>query len=238
MSALRAVFPRTVYLAQRFSLPIPIIQDAAATTKRMFRYASESLQRHYNSTDEKPTLFNKIYKAGEEDFLSFTEIRDTALAYIVAGTDTTATTLTYLIWAVCRDHNIQRKLVEELGSLREGFDDADLKGLVYLGCVVDEALRLYSAVPAVLPRVVPPGGATLAGYRFEQGTVVSCQAYSLHRDANVFVDPERFRPERWEGATKEMRDAFHPFGGGARSTFTYSSLCLSLCLDSVEESYR
>lgn len=113
--------------------------------------------------------------------------------------------------------------MEELSALGDSFEVADLKRLPYLNHVIDESLRLYSAAPATLPRVVPAGGATLAGHRFEGGTVVSCQAYSLHRDAGVFPCPEEFRPERWEGATGVMREGMHAFGGGARSKFKFTS---------------
>ena len=49
------------------------------------------------------------------------------------------------------------------------------------------------------------------------GAVVSTQAYSMHHDPDLFPDPDRFWPERWERPTKAMRDAFMPFGGTSRS---------------------
>lgn len=149
------------------------------------------------------------------------EIRDEAMIYILAGSDITALTLTYLVWAVCRDGAIRKMLVDELAGLTRvgGLDDAELRRLPYLSLVIDEALRLYASAPAGLPRVVPPGGATLAGYSLPGGTVVSTQAYSYHRIESIFPDPARFDPSRWKGRTKEMRDASMPWGGGSRSKF-------------------
>lgn len=166
-----------------------------------------------------PTLFTKLFKGEEAELLTMKEIRDEAMIYILAGSDTTALTLTYLIWAVCRDEGIRQTLVNELAGLRgnNSFDDAELRRLPYLNQVIDEALRLYASAPAGLPRVVPAGGATLAGYSFPAGTVVSTQAYSMHRIESIFPDPERFDPSRWAGATKEMRDASMAWGGGSRS---------------------
>lgn len=157
------------------------------------------------------------------------EIRDEAMIYILAGSDTTALTLTYLVWAVCRDAAIRDRLVRELAGLPGGggggsLADAELRRLPYLNQVVDEALRLYASAPAGLPRVVPRGGATLAGHALPAGTVVSTQAYSMHRIEGVFPDPEVFDPSRWEGATKEMRDACMPWGGGSRSEYPFSPL--------------
>lgn len=52
--------------------------------------------------------------------------------------------------------------------------------------VINEALRLHSAVPSALPRRVPPEGATLGGYYIPGGTTVSTQAYTLHRHRELF----------------------------------------------------
>ena len=139
------------------------------------------------------------------------------MAYIVAGSDTTANTLTYLVWAVCRHPEVKAALVTELETLpASGFGDGELKQLPYLNQVVEETLRLYSAAPSTLPRRVPPGGAVLAGHWLEGGTTVSSQAYTLHRDPETFSFPDNFNPSRWERPTKDMKDAFFAFGGGSR----------------------
>ena len=164
----------------------------------------------------KPTLFTKLFKAQDEDRLDFDEIRDTAQVYIVAGSDTTAHTLTYLVWAVCRNVGIRDRLVREVQVLPSDFSDRELSQLSYHGHVIDEALRLYCAAPSGLPRTVPPEGARLAGYWIPGGIAVCSQAYSLHRDPEIFPQPDVFNPSRWGDATRPMREAFMPFGGGAR----------------------
>jgi cytochrome P450 len=173
----------------------------------------------------KPTLFTKLLRAEAEDSLPFNEIRDEAQGYIVAGTDTTANTLTFLVWAVCKHPEVRMALVEELQTklgpppTQEGkpwYTDDQLRALPYLNQVIEETLRMFASVPGLLPRTVPPEGSELAGYWFEGGTVVSAQAYTLHRDPVIFPDPERFDPSRWAMPTKDMKDAFFAWGGGAR----------------------
>lgn len=208
-------------------IPIPGFRDTTDVVRKNIQFAEDSLKRYQNLVEKDPenpppTLFTKLFKGEEDDQLTMKELRDEAMIYILAGSDTTALTLTYLVWAVCRDAAIRKRLVDELAGLpRGGFDDADLRRLPYLNQVIDEALRLYASAPAGLPRVVPPGGATLAGYALPGGTVVSTQAYSMHRIEGIFPDPERFDPSRWEVATKEMRDASMPWGGGSRSKSLY-----------------
>jgi len=198
----------------------------------MARYAEESLARHQrleaaDPTNAKTTLFSKVYQAAGDEQLTFKEMRDNAMAYIVAGSDTTATTLTYLVSAVCRHPDVKATLLKELETLPadEDFGDRELKQLPYLNQVIDEALRLYPAVAAGLPRLVPPpGGATLAGHWIEGGITLSSQSYTLHRNSEAFPQLGVFDPSRWAAPTKAMKDAFFAFGGGSRSMLTFVSL--------------
>lgn len=171
-----------------------MFRSAYESGKRIGLYAHQSVERYKKLLQVEPnypkTLFTRFYNAGKEG-LSDAEIRNGAVGYIVAGSDTTAITLTYLTWAVCRHPEVQEKLVAELQSLPEDFTDKHLRELPYLSNVINETLRLYSSVPSALPRVVPPEGATLAGYYLPPGTTVCTQAYSLHRDPTIFPDPER-----------------------------------------------
>lgn len=148
--------------------------------------------------------------------MTIEEIQSDARVFIVAGTDTTSNTLTYLVWSVCHHTEVKAKLMEELNSLPEGYTDEDLQKLPYLANVIEETLRLHPVVPSALPREVPPSGASLAGHWVPGGVTVSCQSYSMHRDPQAFPDAERFMPERWENPTKEMKEAFMAFGRGSR----------------------
>lgn len=116
------------------------------------------------------------------------------------GTDTTSITLTYIISAVLKDNIVCQKILKELAD--HGLvhaDDSDnfnvsfeqASGMPYIHAVVQEGLRLYGAALGRLPRVVPPGGDTLSGKHLPAGTVVSPQAYTVHRNAEAFPDPER-----------------------------------------------
>ncbi len=68
-------------------------------------------------------------------------------------------------------------------------------------------MRIYGAAPSLLERVVPSRthGAVskvdedfdMMGYALPPGTIVSTQAWSMHRDAEIFPSPETFLPERW-----------------------------------------
>ncbi|KAL4984893.1 cytochrome P450 [Aspergillus falconensis] len=248
IGGIRANFPWIISLGQ--VLPLSIFKEVVASTDRILEYATQSVERYkrhlaMNPDEPKPTLFTKLYdaslvkeKEGPGECLSDREIRNDAQSFIVAGSDTTANTLTYLVWSVLKDRSIQERLVEELDALvktldieqgvsEEELSDVHLRELPYMNQVINEALRLYPAVPSGLPRVVPEKGSTLAGYWIPGGATVTTQLYSLHRDEEVFEEPERFDPSRWENPTKAMKDAFMPFGAGSRN-------CIGLHLAKME----
>lgn len=93
-------------------------------------------------------------------------------------------------------------------------------------------LRLYSAGPSLLERVVPSvdtdptsastsEGYNLLGFNLPPGTIIGTQAWSLHRDSSVFPSPDEFIPERWLAGLADERIAkmhqyMMPFGTGTR----------------------
>ncbi|KAH8658284.1 cytochrome protein [Xylariales sp. PMI_506] len=229
------MFPFLVKLAKA-GIPIPIFSTLIAKRERLNDYAQESVERYKRQLqaepeNPKPTLFTKLYKkAGEglaDGELEDDEIRNEAALYIVAGSDTTSNTLTFLVWLVCRHPEVKQALVDEVAALPDDFGHEDLVGLRNLNNVIEETLRLYPSIPAPLPRVVPTGGATLAGYFLPGGTNVATQAWSMHRLEDVYPEPERFNPSRWDAPTQAMKDAFMAFGGGSR-------ICIGLHLARIE----
>lgn len=219
VGAARCVFPLLVRLGR--VLPLPVFHRVHDAGERMTQYADDSLERYRrlvdSDADKVPeTLFSKVFKAKGEGIMPYNEIRDEALNYIAAGSDTVSVTLTYLTWTLSRKTDIRDRLVKELRTLPPSFSAQDLRELPFLNQVIDETLRVYSAAPAPFPRLVPAEGARLAGYDMPGGIEVSAQAYSLHRDPTIFPAPYEFRPERWASPTVAMRDTLVPFGRGAR----------------------
>ena len=147
------------------------------------------------------------------------DIQTEAGNLIVAGSDTTGITLTYLTWCVLKQPSLQKALEEEVNNTDAQLTDSALETLPILNAVIEETLRLYGAAPATLPRLTPPGGATLAGHFIPGGTIVGTQSYSLHRDPTLFPNPDVFDHTRWlppNELSPLAKAVFSPFGAGAR----------------------
>ncbi|KAI0053770.1 cytochrome P450 [Auriscalpium vulgare] len=153
----------------------------------------------------------------------------------IAGSDTTSTTVSYLCWELTRRADIVQKLQAEIDAAMpdsKGIPDiSTLQKLPYLNAFVKEGLRVYSAAPSLLERVVPSSttknGAhceafDLMGFALPPGTVVATQGWSMHRNASVFPSPETFLPDRWletDGNADQlaiMAQHMMPFGTGSR----------------------
>lgn len=99
MAALRSAFPILINIAG--IIPLPLFQRVVQEGRRLKEYSEQSIQRYkrqiaLNPAGAKPTLFTKLFDAGENG-LTDDEIRNEAQTFIVAGSDTTANSLTYLV---------------------------------------------------------------------------------------------------------------------------------------------
>ncbi|KAL3445280.1 cytochrome P450 [Aspergillus insuetus] len=202
--------------------PLESLQEALSLPGRLQDYGMKAIENHKGRVlagGGPPTsLFSKLLDPKQTHGLAMEDISIEASNMIIAGSDTTSVSLTYLVWVLLRPQNtkIKERVLQEIERLPPNPRANDMMGSEYLKAVVNEALRLYGAAPGSLPRVTPLPGAQLSGYTIPGGTTVSTQAFSIHRDPAYFPDPERFIPERWLDPTPKMKAAFHPFGAGSR----------------------
>ena len=172
---------------------IPAIQEMFNANDFILKGAGRAVEMARSRSGEN-NIFAKVIadcdKEGE-GHIDDMDVRIEAMNVIIAGTDTTGVTLTYLTWAVLQRPELQIALEKETAGLSDDFTENDLINLPLLNAVIDETLRLYGAAPSSLPRVVPQGGGKLVGHYIPQGTTVSTQAYTFHRDPHIWSSPLR-----------------------------------------------
>jgi cytochrome P450 len=235
-------------------VPIPVIQDIFRPNDVLYDHATKYLDS-IKASETSSNIFSNIAAEAElGETLSMQDVHLEAAGLIIAGTDTTSVTLTYLVWAVLSQPKLQAELEDEVAALRDDYGDADLEKLPLLNAVIEETLRLYGAAPSGLPRSVPPGGVTIDGQIIPAGTTVTTQAYTYHRDPKLFPRPleqvfptlstsvngpltkHRFRPSRWlnNEISPAAKKAFHPLGAGARVCLGIHLAYMELRLASAE----
>lgn len=148
--------------------------------------------------------------------MSDRQIRDEAIGFLVAGSETTANALTWALYLLDQHPQAERTLRAELDAVLGGRTPQleDLGRLTYTRSVFQEALRLYP--PAwVIPRRAR-GDDVIGAYRIPAGTTVAMLFYAIHRHPAHWTDPDAFQPERFADGTAARSRAYLPFGAGAR----------------------
>ncbi|KAL4806041.1 cytochrome P450 [Aspergillus unguis] len=125
-------------------------------------------------------------------------LRTNASSLLIAGSETTATTLAGITYYVLERPECLQALQKEVRNCftdHADIDEASTRSLHYVNAVIKEALRIFIPLPINVPRVSP--GAVVDGHYIPKGTIVSGHQYTLGHHPDYFTDPESFHPERW-----------------------------------------
>ncbi|KAH8724657.1 cytochrome P450 [Phaeosphaeriaceae sp. PMI808] len=140
---------------------------------------------------------------------------------VIAGSDSTAATLSWIIYELCKNPMIQSRLRKEIDVIapsKTHLEVDDVGACAFLDGVINEALRLHPPVPSGVQRETPPEGITLPNGIFLPGnTIIWMPIHSLHRDQRYWAKPLVFLPERWTDEKPEAiidKRAFMPFSTG------------------------
>lgn len=165
-------------------------------------YDQIALRRADPGLAEREDILSLLLQATYDDGspLSDRDLRDELLTLLLAGHETTAALLAWAVHELARAPTLQDRLAEG----EEGLADA----------VVSETLRLWPPVPLVLRRLRVP--LEIGGRRYPAGTTLTPCMLVLHRRADLWPEPEAFRPERFLGGQRPAPGSYLPFGGGVR----------------------
>jgi cytochrome P450 len=215
LAALRAVMPKLLNVGPWVSLAVarPELQrrrpwrglwDRIQEADRLL-YAEIAERRADPNVDERTDALAMLVRSTDEDgcTLSDRELRDQLMTLLVAGHDTTATALSWALERLTRHPEILAKAVAAADT---GDDE-------YLDAVAKETLRVRPVVPDVGRVLTKP--VELAGYQLPAGVMVVPAIGLVHSDPELYVDADRFDPDRMVGATLSPTTWF-PFGGGNR----------------------
>ncbi|KAJ5586488.1 benzoate 4-monooxygenase cytochrome P450 [Penicillium hetheringtonii] len=173
-------------------------------------YQSGNLREGEKSFDQVPqNMFDKLLASDvPASERSLERLQDEGLVVLGAGTETVAHTLTVSTFYLCSNKDILTKLREELRQVlptpTSSASLLELEKLPYLTAVIYESLRLAYGPVVRMPRVAPTETLRYGEYLIPPGTPMSATTYFIHRDPNLFPNPDKFDPERWlQGSRSE-----------------------------------
>jgi cytochrome P450 len=219
-------------LPQLERLPTPANRRFEAARRELRAVVENLIGRRRDGVGHDDLLGTLIRGHDERGGMSDEQLRDELITLMLAGTDTTALSLTWLFWELGRHPEHERRVQAELDAELDGapLDRAAVGRLPYLGRVIGETLRLHCPVWIVMRRATRE--VELGGVRLPAGAEFVISPAALHRDPRLFPEPLAFDPDRWlpERAAGRPRGSFLPFGTGDRQCVgdTYAMIEMTL----------
>ena len=201
-------------------LPTPArhrFRSSLAVLRAVIDEAIHDARDHPEQNAELIRLLLETTDPATGELLTDQAIRDELFAFLVAGHDTTSTTLSYCLWAIGRDLAVQERVATEVAALGDRqLTVGDVTGLSFTVQVIHEALRICPPGPVITRLAMRD--VIVDGHRIPAGTNVLIGVYALHHDPALWADPEGFDPDRFAPGRSADRDRwqFLPFGGGQR----------------------
>ena len=201
--------------------PTPAQRRARAAAATLRGLAAEVLQACRDDPSHDAPLVRAMIAATDPDTgrpLTDDEMCNELMVFMSAGHDTTATTLTYALWALGNHPEMQSRVRAEADAIGEReLTPDDVPQLRYTVQVLYEALRLCPPAPSI-PRLITRD-IEVDGYLVKKGTLCLVGVYAMHRDPDLWDDPLRFDPDRFGASESADRDRwqFIPFSAGPRS---------------------
>lgn len=175
------------------------------------------------TTKKRMAMLDLLFFAKEKTGIIDNEgIREEVDTFMFEGHDTTSMSLCFTFMLLANHKDVQDKVYQEIMDVfgHENRDPTynDLQNLRYLELCLKESLRLYPSVP-LISRLSTADINLPSGYYIPKGVTIILHIYDLHRNPDIYPDPERFDPDRFlpENSASRHPFAYLPFSGGPRN---------------------
>ncbi|XP_067626638.1 cytochrome P450 6a2-like [Eurosta solidaginis] len=159
----------------------------------------------------------------QEDGLSLEEITAQAFVFFIAGFETSSSTMAFALYELALNQNIQARAREEIDVVLGRFDGKFtyecLRDMHYMEQIFCETLRKYSIASITMRKTLNDYQVPNSKYVLEKGLIIVIPIDAIHRDPEIYPEPERFDPTRFEpeAVAKRHPMSWLPFGEGPRN---------------------
>ncbi|KAJ4824450.1 hypothetical protein Tsubulata_027708 [Turnera subulata] len=168
----------------------------------------------------------------EDDKLTDKQMKDNVLTLLVAGHDTTTAALTWLVKFLSENPSVLEKLREEHTQIQSNRTDgtnlawSEVNNMPYTLKVISETLRRATVLPWFSRRAAQDF--EIDGYKIKKGWSINLDVVSIHHDPEVYPDPYKFDPSRFDALTRPF--SFLGFGSGPRMCPGMNLAKLEICI--------
>jgi cytochrome P450 len=202
-------------------MPYPRKRKARMAARAIRAAMAELIRQRKGANREGDDLLGRMLAARDPETgnpMSDGKLIDNLITFLLAGHETTASTLTWTLFLLALSPEWQERVAQEARSVAGDapIEAKHIEQLKSTQMVLKEALRLYPPVP-ILSRVAARD-LDLGGRQFNKGTIFIIPIYAIHRHKQLWDDPDAFDPYRFESELQDGRSrcSFMPFGAGPR----------------------
>ncbi|XP_037956947.1 probable cytochrome P450 6a23 [Teleopsis dalmanni] len=204
-----------------------IIEEVSQFFFRVVREAVDYRDRTGEQRKDYLNILMELRKLNTADNLTMDEITAQAFVFFVGGFETSASVLSFCLYELALNQNIQEKARREINEIIAQHDGKPtyeaVKEMKYLLQVMYETIRMYSVVPGLVRKTAEDYIVSNTNYVIEKGTTVIIPLDAIHYDPDIYPNPEQFDPERFTKTEVENRHpmAWLGFGRGGRACIGY-----------------
>ncbi|KAL0424428.1 UNVERIFIED_CONTAM: cytochrome [Sesamum radiatum] len=198
-------------------------------SKTFDRFLEKIIDDHVKNKQEKTQTKDfvdtmmEIMESGKGEFqFGRGHVKAVLLDLLIAGMDTSASTIEWTLSELIRHPQVVKKLQKELETvvgMDQMVEESHLHRLEYLDFVVKETLRLHPVGPLLIPHESMED-CVIDGFHIPKGSRTIVNVWAIGRDPKVWPDPDVFKPERFIGSNIDLKGLdfqLLPFGSGRRS---------------------
>ncbi|KAI0474770.1 cytochrome protein [Xylaria cf. heliscus] len=204
-------------------------------------YSRAKVQKRLDTENTRHDFFTNLVSLVKSGQVSREEMTAHASTLIIAGGETTAHTLSSIVFYVLTTPGSAEKLWSEIRARYNSYDEIDATSalqLPYLQAVIQEALRIHPSGAQGFPRNSP--GIVIDGHFVPPGTEVYTSAWTVVHDPANFHEPYAFKPERWiDPECTDIKEASQPFSLGYRACIgrNFAFIEMALCIAKMAYKY-
>ncbi|XP_032792176.2 lithocholate 6-beta-hydroxylase-like [Daphnia magna] len=233
-----SLFGESLFVSKELKFFFQLLQN-------MLQERSQSKEKYHDFievADEAISAFTKDVGGKKVAMWSREEIEEIVMGqstlFMLAGFDTTATTLTSTCFELARNPDIQDKLYDSIITKLEDHDDIChefIQDMPYLEQVILEVLRFYPAAVRTERQCTKDISYDNGRINIKAGVIITVPIYALHHMEEYYPNPEIFDPERWTPENKAKRSpySFMAFGVGPRNCvgmrFAMEEMKMAVC---------
>lgn len=211
--------PLLAFMVNRITSPLAAPLWIPTSSNRNFKKTTRILDKlileiiQHKKKNLGIDLLSQLIMLKNEDTgegMTDSQLRDEVMTLFLAGHETTAMAMTWIINFILRDEALKTKLVDHVKGIRHPWDAVES---FYIQNVISEALRMFAPVWILSREAI--GHDYLGEYEINPHDRIIFSPYMIHRHPEYWQDPDQFVPDRFGKAPKH-KYAYFPFGGGPR----------------------